>query len=229
MNALGRVWSRVYYWIIIVLPIVAFGVLAANGRWREFWSLFQHPDAATEEAFQRSFTTALIWSLSTLPISLTAWYLGRRHTAARRINSEVVVGFREIFRRAIGRDLTPRQLEAMARPPKDRVGIALLLGIVVALLVPAFFLVFMPILRTPRGAVWLGGAGILIGATIYCQRRASAYLIDEPEAFDLFRQYRLLNEERYQTAGHPFVRAQLILMVALPIWWLGGAAVVFMR
>jgi hypothetical protein len=68
-----------------------------------------------------------------------------------------------------------------------------------------------------------------MGGTIYCQRRASAYLIDEPEAFDLFRQYRLLNAERYQAAGQPFVRAQIVLMVALPVWWLGGAANAFMR
>jgi hypothetical protein len=45
----------------------------------------------------------------------------------------------------------------------------------------------------------------------------------------MFRQWSLLSTERYEPAGRPFVRAQIVCMILLPIWWLGGAVTVFAR
>jgi hypothetical protein len=222
MPSLNGARRRVYYWIVIALPVVTFLALAATGRWQAFWRLFRQPFGPQEESFEASFTTAVIWSLSTLPITLTAWTLGRRHTAARRLNYELLVGFREIFRLALGRERSPSDIEAFTRPPKDRVGVATLLGLGVGLLFPTFFMSFAPQLRTTAGAMWLGGAGILMGGMAYCHRRASAYLLDEPRYFDLLRQYRLLNPQRYAEAGRPFVRAQIVLVIVFPIWWVGA-------
>lgn len=103
--------------------------------------------------------------------------------------------------------------------------IAALLGLGVGVMVPTFFMSFLPNLRTAAGAIWLGGAGILLGSMMYCQRRASAYLTDEPRYFDLFRQYRLLNPNRYEERGRPFIRAQIVCVVILTIWWLGGGGI----
>jgi hypothetical protein len=119
-------------------------------------------------------------------------------------------------------------VEAFTRPPKDRLWVALLLGLMVAAIVPAFFMSSLPTLRTAAGMIWLGGAGVIMGTMMYCQRRASAYLIDEPRYFDLFRQYRLLNPQRYEEPGRRFVRAQIVLLVVLPIWWLGGGSIAFL-
>lgn len=218
---------RFYYWLILALPVVTFVVFTATGRWESFWFVFRNPTATSRQAFDDSFMTALIWSLSTLPVVLTAWNLGRRHTAARRLNYELFVGLREVVRLALGRDQSVDQVEAFARPPRDRVWIAVLLGLGVALMVPTFFMSALPMLRTGAGATWLGGAGILMGSMVYCQRRASAYIIDEPRYFDLFRYYRLLNPQRYEERGRPFVRAQIVCLVILPIWWLGGGTIAF--
>jgi len=219
---------RLYYWLILALPVATFVALAATGRWQSFWRFFREPAAPSRDAFDASFVTALVWSLSTLPLTFTAWRLGRQHTAARRLNFEIFVGFREVLRLALGQERSAEQLEAFARPPRDRVGVALLLGLLVALSVPVFFMSFLPTLRTAAGMIWLGGAGVLMGGMIYCQRRASAYLVDEPRYFDLFRQYRLLNPLRYEEPGRPFVRAQIVLLVILPIWWLGGGSIAFL-
>ena len=219
---------RFFYWLVLALPVATFSWLAATGRWQSFWLLVRDPNASPRQAFDASFATAFVWSLSTLPVTLTAWSLGRRHTAARRLNYELLVGFREVVRLALGRDQSAESVEAFARPPKDRLWTAVLLGLVVAVMVPTFFMSFLPDLRTGAGMIWLGGTGVLLGSMAYCQRRASAYLIDEPRYFDLFRQYRLLNPHRYEERGRPFVRAQIVLLVLLPIWWLGGASIAFM-
>jgi hypothetical protein len=45
----------------------------------------------------------------------------------------------------------------------------------------------------------------------------------------MFRQWSLLNMERYEPDGRRFVYAQIASTVLLMIWWLGGAALVFIR
>jgi len=220
---------RIRYWILLALPVAAFTFLAATGRWQAYWHQFRRPlttpDAALDDS---SFVTAIIWVLSTLPLMFTAWQLGRRHTAARRNHYELLVGLREVFRVAFGRGASDHASESFTRPPRDNVRTAALLGLGVAILVPVFFMSFLPTLRTLPGAIWLGGAGVLMGGITFFQRRASAYLVDEPPYFDLFRQYRLLNPARYEPAGRAFVRAQIALAIMLPIWWLGGASIAFL-
>lgn len=61
---------------------------------------------------------------------------------------------------------------------------------------------------------------------MYCRRRAIAYIRDEPNPWDVFREWRLLNAGRFDEPGRPFVRWQIRLMVVLPFWWLGGVALV---
>jgi hypothetical protein len=91
---------------------------------------------------------------------------------------------------------------------------------VFVVLFPTFFLTAMPGLRTARGVIWLVGAGAAMGAGVYFNRRAIAYLQEEPRYWDILRQFRLLNPRRYQPAGRIFVRGQLISMVVLAFWWL---------
>ena len=64
-----------------------------------------------------------------------------------------------------------------------------------------------------------------MGTTVYCRRRAMAYLRDEPTS-SWFREWRLLNPERYEERGRVFVRWQIAATILLPIWWLGGGATV---
>jgi hypothetical protein len=229
-----RAIHRIYYALILLLPLVTFIALTVTGRWQATFAMFRQamtlaPDAVTPEAFSEAYTTAFIWSLSTLPAVLTAWYLGNRHTAARRLNYPILVGFGEIVRLSLGRQQSADRTEDFARPPADEPGIALLHGALTALMLPAFFMAVLPTLRTGPGAVWVGGAGIIMGVMMYCHRRASAYLIDEPGAWDVFRQHRLLNTRRYEERGRPFVRAQITCTVLLPLWWLGGAMFAFAR
>jgi hypothetical protein len=219
---------RFYYWLILALPIATLVALAVTGRWQSYWTFFREPPAAQGDAFAAASLTALIWSLSTLPLLFTAWSLGRHHTAARRLHFEALVGIREVVRLAIGCEQTAERLEEFARPPRDRPGIALLIGLLAALAIPVVFMVFLPTMRTSQASIWLVGAGILAGGTIYCQRRASAYLIDEPPYFNLFRQHRLLNPMRYEEAGRKFVRAQIVLGILLMLWWMIGASIVMM-
>jgi hypothetical protein len=228
MTSPPNIRSRAFYWTILALPIATSVVLMATGRWQSYWFFFRAPGAAPRQAFDESFVTALIWSLSTLPLTATAWRLGRAHIAARRLSYELLIGCREVLRLALGREQSAEQVDSFARPPRDHTWIAALFGLGVAVMVPTFFMSVLPTLRTGPGAIWLGGAGILMGAMVYCQRRASAYLIDEPRYFDLFRQYRLLNPQRYEERGRPFVRAQIICAVVLPIWWLGGGSIAFL-
>lgn len=222
---------RFYYCFILALPAATFLALVATARWQTFWDVFWrafHGERfASTEPFDGIFGTGALWILSTLPLTLTAWTLGRGHTAARRLNYELIVGIREVIRGALGREPSPAESEAFARPPKDRAGVALFLGGAFALLVPTFFMAFAPELRTRAGAIWLSGAGMLMGTMVYCQRRASAYLLEEPRNFDFFREFRLLNPNRYAAPGRRFVRVQLACMLTFAFWWLGGGGAFF--
>lgn len=162
------------------------------------------------------------------PLLFAAWEIGRDHTAARRRGYDLLLGFKEVVRRAFGREPVHAELPDAGKPPRDNPRTALALGVGTAVLVPAFVAGVLPTLRTPSALAWLCGAGILMGSLSYARYRAMAYLRDEPGRFDLFRHYRLMNTERYDRAGHRFVRWQLIGAVLLMIWWLGvGSLVLF--
>ena len=76
----SRCRQRLYYSLILALPIVTFTVLLAMGRWQTYWALFwrafHERDSASAEAFNGSLVTGVIWSLSTMPLVLTAWNRG---------------------------------------------------------------------------------------------------------------------------------------------------------
>lgn len=223
--------SPVFYRIVLALPLGMGGYLLASGRFAEYARLFSPgaARAAGPDATAAGFVTSLLWLAAVGPLLFAAWEIGREHTAARRLDYALWVGLREVVRRAVR---TPdadaeRESEAeFARPPEDRPGVALASGAAVALLLPAFFASFIPSFRTPLGLAWLLGAGVLMGIAMYCRRRAMAYLRDEPDRWDLFRNWRLMAPARYEAAGRRFVRGQIVASVLLPVWWLGGGALV---
>jgi hypothetical protein len=180
------------------------------------------PPAITPEQFANMFLLNLAWLAAIAPLCFAAWELGSQRTAARRGGYPMLAGFRDVFRIAFGEGLSASDVAAFDRPPRDQPAAALAMAAGAAVLMPAFFLSFVPPLRTTGGVTWLGGAGLLFGIIVYCHRRAIAYIEQEPGRWDVFRQYRLLNPARYQPAGRHFVRIQILASVALPVWWLLG-------
>jgi hypothetical protein len=168
------------------------------------------------------FTTALLWLVSIGPLLILAYDLGAQHTEARRLNTAMWRGLRESWRVAWQRPHLDEMGEDFAQRPDDDVSMAILYGLTAATLPFAVFVSTMPTLRTVRGVIWIGGAGVLFGVIAYCHRRAAAYLRDDPGAWSMFRQWSLLNAERYESAGRPFVRAQIMCTIVLAIWWLAG-------
>jgi len=208
--------SRPFYVVAIVLPLVVNAIFLASGRFGEYWSDFGHGRFPGREYW----AWTLISAASTLPLFFAAWELGRRQRGARLSGYEAIAGLRDVFLLVVGREPGPQnQLES--RPsPKDRPMLALAMAAVAAVLVPTFFLSAVPELRTTRGIVWLAGAGIAMGAGVYFNRRAIAYLNEEPPYWGLLRQFRLLNPKRYHPTGRIFVRGQIISAVFLAFWWL---------
>jgi hypothetical protein len=208
--------TRPFYIVAIVLPLVVNAVFLATGHLGEYLSDFSHgrPPGRAYWAW------TLISAASSLPLFFAAWELGRKNRGARLSGYEVIVGLRDVFQLAIGRDLGPQNQIDSPSSPKDRPMLALAMAAVFAVFVPTFFVTAMPDLRTTRGVVWLAGAGIAMGAQVYFSRRAIAYLNEEPRYWGLLRQFRLMNPRRYQPAGRIFVRGQIISAVFLAFWWL---------
>jgi len=223
--------SAAFYRTVIAIPVLTLAYLVASGRFTSYFQLFASASRGRGDvaAFNSGFVTGLLWVASLAPLTYAAWDLGREHVAARRLNYELLIGLREVWKRALGlhdeTDETARRTEFL-RPPADRPVVALIWGLAVTLLVPTFFASFMPQLRTAPALIWLLGTGVLFGIGAYCRRRAAAYLLDEPGRWDLFREWRLLNSSRYDPAARPFVRAQVVVALVLPIWWLGGGALI---
>jgi hypothetical protein len=223
--------SPAFYRAVLVLPVLMLAYLAASGRFSAYWRAFANAPARppSPEMMTDSFVTALLWLAAVSPLLYAAWEIGREHTPGRRLNYGILIGLREVVRRATGRvsAVAEREREiAFARPPADNPRAALAWGAVVGVLVPTFFASFAPFLRTPGALVWLAGTGLLIGASTYFRRRAMAYLREEPGRWDMFREWRLLNPARYDEAGRVFVRWQKIVSMLLPFWWLGGGMIV---
>ena len=223
--------SASFYRFVLALPVFMLTYLWLSGRATSYWHAFVPTSPrSVAPASSTAFETGLLWLVSISPLIFAAWEIGRQHTAARRLDYGLLVGLREVVLRAVGRDsvtaLDAREA-AFSRPPRDNPVAALALAALVAIGVPVFFASFSTGLRTLPALVWLIGAGLLMGAATYCRRRAMAYLRDEPGRWDVFGQWRLLNPARYESAGHVFVRWQIVATVLMPIWWLGGAAVLF--
>jgi len=217
-----KIRSPLFYRATLGWALAGAIYLTATGRFAAYFELFRRGAPPDPRAFAESSITALIWLVAVAPFIFAAWELGRQHTAARRFGYDLFVGMGHVLQIAFGGGFSDAQVEGFARSPKDRPGMAALLGLLVAAIVPAFFLGFAPPLRTANGAVWLGTTGVLVGLMTYCHRRAMAYLRDEPSVWDFLRQFRLLNPSRYEPPGRPFVRLWVAATVALPLWWLIG-------
>lgn len=199
------------------------GWLLISGRLFSYFKAFRAPlQGEPVSAFDYHFTTAIVWLLALAPLLLLAYELGAQHTEARRLDMSIWRGLRETWRVAWQRRCLDQMAVEFAEKPTDDVLMAFLYGLAVAAMPPALFLSAIPALRTLPGTVWVSGAGVLFGITAYCHRRAAAYLKEDPGAWSMFRQWSLLNPERYDPPGRPFVWAQILCMVILPIWWLGG-------
>jgi len=219
-----KVRSPSFYRATIACALAAAIYLAINGRLEFYFQGFRRGTPPVTDDFTYQITTAVIWLVAVAPLLFAAWELGRQHLAARRLGYHLFVGLGQVFRIAFFGAPSPAHLEGFARSPTDRPRNAVLLGLLVAAALPAFFLGFAPPLRTFNGGVWLGVAGALMGLAAYCHRRAVAYLHDEPGLWNVFCQYRLLNPARYEQSGRPFVWIQMAALVGLVIWWLVGGA-----
>ena len=196
--------GRAFYVFVLALPVAMFAYLRSIGE----WGLDASP----------GFTVA--WMVSLAPLALVSLRVGIDNVAARRRDYAMLAGLVEVVRRAVGRRSVERP-----EPPKPGVSdepvAAVIWGIAVGLVFPVFFMSVMPDLRRPAGAVWLIVAGALAGGATYCRYRAMAYLENEPPMFGPLRQWRLMSPDRYAPPGRPFVRAQIVLTILLPLWWLG--------
>ena len=221
--------SPALYRLVLAIPLVMLLYLIASGRAGAYVHLFGTAarGPVDEQAFDDAFLTGILWIVSVTPLMLAAWELGARHTDARRRGFEMFVGLKQVFRIALFGDAawaSVKRDEELARSPKDELVPALLFGAAVAIGVPIFFSSFVPQLRTAAGLTWLIVAGLLMGGSMYCRQRAVAYLRDEPRRWDFFRQWRLLNPNRYEPRGRVFARWLAALTVAFPIWWLVAGA-----
>lgn len=217
--------SPAFYRITVAVAAVGIGYLVASGRlaaYMRFFRDFARSAAPPKDAFAEDMTTAFIWLACIAPLLYASWEIGRQHVRGRRLGHALLVGVVSVFRIALRGELAPAQARAFAGAPSDRVSRAALWGGAVGVLVPAFFLTAAPSLRTSRAVLWLCVAGALIGGGEFFRRRAVAYLRDEPR--DLFRTYRLFNPARYEPRGRVFVKLQIVVMVALAVWWLAGGA-----
>lgn len=209
------------------------GYLFLSGRSAAYWSDFQlSATRANPPIDAADFVTGFLWLGAVTPLIFAAWEIGKEHTAARRLDYGILVGLREVVRRAIRRESasTVAAREAtFTLPPRDKPVVALLFGAAVAVGLPTFFASFSADLRTPGALIWLVGAGLLMGLGVYCRQRAMAYLRDEPGRWAFFRQWRLLNPDRYDPPGQIFIRWQIATTVLLPFWWLGGGMIVMSR
>jgi hypothetical protein len=103
------------------------------------------------------------------------------------------------------------------------------LALLVAVAFPAAFFASAPSLRTTLGAVWLVGAGIIMGWITYYDRRAAPYLSDRPSIWAMGRKLRRLDPSRYAEGGRTFVHRETLGIVVLTIWWIGVGPLLLFR
>lgn len=224
-----RTRSPLIYRLALALPVVVWTVLRFGGHWPPSQPLGTGVGPASPGTFSQDFAASVAWILGLVPLGLLSWELGRQHVAARRLGYTGLLGLRELVRIAWTGALPAEAAATYTRPPSDNPGRAMALGIGVGAFVPVFFASFMPALQSPMALAWLAGAGILMGTTVYCSRRAAAYLQDEPQGWGIARRWLLLNPDRYAPEGRVFVRGVIIASTLLPFWWLGGGEFVITR
>ena len=224
-----RLRPRWLYRFAYIWAVAGIGWLLISGHLLSYFSAFREPLNQPPSDSNSLFLTSLLWLAFVAPLLLLAYDLGMQHTEARRLNASFWRGIRETWRVAWQHADVGEMAQEFAETPDDDISAAVLQGVGAAALPLAVFLGAIPSLRTGPGVIWIGGAGILFGVTAYCHRRAAAYLRDDPSRWSMFRQWSLLNAARYEPAGRPFVRAQIVCMILLPLWWLGGGAFVMWR
>jgi hypothetical protein len=217
-----RLRPRWLYRAAYVWTAVGVAWLLASGRLVTYFGAFRSPLRQPPPNPGPLVATGLLWVVFLAPLLLPAYDLGVQHTEARRFNTSIWRGLRETWRVAWQRPRLDEMAEDFAQRPEDDVSMAVLYGFTAATLPFALFLGAMPMLRTARGVIWVGGAGVLLGVIAYCHRRAAPYLRHDPGAWSLFRQWSLLNAGRYEPAGRRLVHVQLVCSLLLVIWWLGG-------
>jgi hypothetical protein len=221
-----RTLKALWYRLAFVLAAAGLVLTAISTNGAALTDLAPGRQAAEPDA--RIWITNLTSIALLLPLGILAFHLGAQSQSARRLDLVLWKGIASAWRLAwTGRG--PSSLAAdYARPVRDDVRAAWLRGLFWGAFPIAFFLGVAPPLRTPGGVVWIVGAGVLFGIIGYCRRRAAAYLRDVPRLFDPFREWKLLSSRRYEPEGHPFVRAQQVCSILLPLWWLGvGPLVLF--
>jgi len=228
-----RPWyrTRTFYRLAILLPVasIAFGIIRGH--------FSTHVGAAAQPRVpplgSNRATLSFLAGLAILgPLGFASWDLGSQQTTARRMGHFWIAGLREVLRQAFGRVRTDAEIaaaQAAASDARDNPWAALAWAAPVAVLLPAFFLLAGSWLRTPLAIVWVVGAGVLMGSTIYFKRRAIAYLIDEPSPLAMFSGLRKLDTSRYAEPGRLFVRLQILTIILTMLWWLGFGAVVMTR
>jgi len=113
--------------------------------------------------------------------------------------------------------------------PMDNTRVPLALALLVAIALPAAFFASAPSLRTTLGAVWLVGAGVIMGWITYNDRRAAPYLSDRPSIWTMGWKLSRLDPSRYAEVGRAFVHREILGVVAMTIWWLGVGPMLLFR
>lgn len=209
---------------VLLLPIVVPIGLIAIGKIPAPWELFSRTQEISQQDFFAMYPYFILSSASWIPLLIMAWKIRRHENPSEAPQQVIMMGTRDIFLHMIGRTRPHVSTAESQRPRPTKHVKALGLALVTAAGIPGLFLFAGPLPKTPGTIAWLIGAGILFGISVYSQTRASEYLTDAPGRWDFFRNFRLLDPKRYDPAGHKFVRWQLAVTILLPIWWLGGGA-----
>lgn len=210
------------YQLALLLALGVFVYLLASGRFLEFFRRFADTSEFSPSNFNWNFATGLIWVAGIGPLVYLAWELGNQKTAARREGFAPFAGFGPVLRIALTGSLPAEESAEAQLPLRDRPVRAFVLGTLWGAFSGSLPLVALPFLRQPKGVAFCVGIGVFVGAVLYSHLRAGAYLVDEPEARDPFREYRLLNPQRYEPAGRWLVVFRIVVTVLAMLWMLVG-------
>lgn len=222
---------RNLYRRVLALPVVTLAYLLTSGRLFASLHLVSSGAERTANPAVRAdaMWAALLWLVALVPVAYAAWEVGREPAMAPAGGSRFLRGLREVMRRARAprhATTTPRADDASEHGPLDGTRGVVGWAVIVAVVLPLVFASFSPELRTPRACVWLGVGGVLAGVLAYCRRKAAPYLREESAA-GATRGWRRLDPSRYAAEGRALAWWQVAASVLLPLWWVGGALVVF--